>query len=145
MALSKEEVESIRHESQKTEHITEANIEKGPKKNKKVLLISISSVIIVLVAAFIGFSFIQSNKPGPLDNFAKCLTEKGAIMYGASFCKYTHGQKGMFGNSIKYVDSRDFTEDSNIKLTPTWLINGDYYENAQSFDRLATITGCVIG
>ena len=80
-----------------------------------------------------------------MDNFAKCLTDKGAVMYGASFCKYTHAQKGMFGNSIRFIDSRDFSEDLNVKKTPTWLINGKYYENMQSFDKLTAITGCVIG
>ena len=145
MALSKEEVESFRDESQKTELKKEANPEKDTKKNKKVLYISISSIIVVLIVAGLGFSFLQTKKPGPLDDFAQCLTEKGAVMYGASFCQYTHGQKGMFGNSIKYIDSRDFSEDPNVKVTPTWLINGKYYENAQSLDRLAIITGCVFG
>lgn len=144
MALSKEEAESFRHESHNAEHKAEASVGKKPI-SKKTIFISISSIIIVLIAAGIAFSFVQSNKPGPLDNFAKCLSEKGAVMYGASFCKYTGGQKGMFGNSIKFIDYRDFTEDSNIKLTPTWLINGEYYENAQSLDRLSSITGCVIG
>ena len=51
----------------------------------------------------------------------------------------------MFGNSMNYINYRDFGEDSNIKVTPTWLINGKYYENAQSLDRLSQITGCPIG
>ena len=145
MALSKEEVENIRRENQKKEHKTEKTVEKEPKKNKKVLFISISSIIVILIVAGFGFSFLQTKKPGPLDDFAQCLTEKGAIMYGASFCQYTHGQKGMFGNSVKFLDIRDFSKDPNIRVTPTWLINGQYYENVQSFDRLATVTGCVIG
>ena len=144
MALSKEEIGKIRHESHKTEHKAEAKIEKDPKKNKKIIFISVSTIIIVLIVAGIGFSFANSKKPGALDDFAKCLTEKGAVMYGASFCKYTSAQKGMFENSMKFIDYRDFTEDSNIRITPTWKINGEYYQNAQSFDKLASITGCAI-
>jgi len=144
MALSKDEIENIRQESKKVENHKEKSIEK-PKKGKKMLWISLSSLIVILIMGGFGYSFVQSNKPGPLDDFAKCLTEKGAIMYGASFCKYTHGQKGMFGNSAKYLDYRDFSEDANIKFTPTWVIDGQYYKNAQSLDRLAFITGCVIG
>jgi len=83
-------------------------------------------------------------KPAALDGFAQCLTEKGAIMYGSSSCQYTHAQAGMFGNSARFIDSRDFTEDPNVKTTPTWLINGAYYQNVQTFNRLASLTGCEI-
>ena len=141
MALSKEEIEGIRQESKKIEH----NIEKKTIKksnNKKIILISIISIVAVLVIAGIGVGFVNANKPGPADDFAKCLRDKGAIMYGASFCQYSHVQKGMFGNSFKYVDYRDFSKDSNVKITPTWLINGAYYQNVQTFDRLSALTGC---
>ena len=65
-------------------------------------------------------------------------------MYGASFCQYSHSQKGMFGNSARFLDERDFSEDSNVRITPTWLIDGEYYPNVQSFDRLASLSGCKI-
>jgi protein-disulfide isomerase len=51
----------------------------------------------------------------------------------------------MFGNSIKFVDYRDFTKNPEVKITPTWFFEGEKYENAQSLDKLAAITGCVIG
>lgn len=140
MALSKEEVESFRQESKKAEPSREKSATK--KSNKKVIIISIVSALLVLAGISIGVSFANSNKAGPVDDFAKCLKEKGAIMYGASFCQYSHAQKGMFGNSFKYVDYRDFSEDSNVKKTPTWIINGMYYQNVQTFDRLSALTGC---
>jgi len=140
MALSKEEVKSIRQESKKIEH----NAEEKPvkKSNKKIILISVISVVAVLVVAGFGGGFVNANKPGPVYELAKCLKEKGAVMYGASFCQYSSAQKGMFGNSFKYVDYRDFGEDPNVKKTPTWLINGAYYQNVQTFDRLSALTGC---
>ncbi|MCH8003243.1 MAG: hypothetical protein IH934_01320 [Nanoarchaeota archaeon] len=144
MALSKDEIESIRDESQKTEqNIDKSTIEK-PKNYKKILIVSSISVAIILIFVGIGFGYLNTLKPAPLDGFAQCLTEKGVIMYGASACQYTHAQKGMFGNSMRFIDSRDFTEDPNIKITPTWLINGKYYENVQTFNRLADLTGCKI-
>ena len=143
MALSKEEIGNIRHETQKTEH--KVDIEQKPKSNKKIILISIVSVVFLLIFGGIGFSYANSKKPGPLDNFAQCLTEKGAVMYGASWCQYTNGQKAMFGNSMKFIDYRDFTKNKEVKITPTWFIGGKKYENAQSLDKLASITGCVIG
>tara|TARA_Y100000310_G_scaffold38326_1_gene35940 strand:+ start:12537 stop:12971 length:435 start_codon:yes stop_codon:yes gene_type:complete len=144
MALSKDEVESIRDENQKTEHHVETKVEK-PKNTKKIILISIVSVVFVLIVGGIGFSYMNTLKPAALDGFAQCLADKGAIMYGASFCQYSHAQQGMFGNSKKYLDIRDFTEDPNVKTTPTWLINDEYYPNVQTFNRLASLTGCELG
>tara|TARA_Y100000034_G_scaffold130066_1_gene187660 strand:+ start:120 stop:554 length:435 start_codon:yes stop_codon:yes gene_type:complete len=144
MSLSKEEVGNIRHETKKIESTIGKIIEK-PKSNKKLILLSIISVVFLLIVGGIGFSYMNSKKPGPLDNFAKCLTENGAVMYGATWCKYTQGQKAMFGNSIKFVDYRDFTKNPEVKITPTWFFEGEKYENAQSLDKLAAITGCVIG
>jgi len=144
MALSKEEIGSMRHETQKTEFNIERSIIKKPK-NKKVIFISIVSVIFVLIIGGIGFSYANSKKPGPLDDFAKCLTEKGAVMYGASWCQYTAAQKGMLGKSMKFIDYRDFSENPEVKVTPTWFINGEKYERTQSLDRLAAVTGCSIG
>ena len=98
MALSKEEIESIRHENQKTgSNIEKSLTEKKPKNNKKVILISIALIVFALIIGGIGYSYVNSKKPGPLDDFAKCLTENGAVMYGAPWCKYTAGQKAMFG------------------------------------------------
>jgi len=139
MALSKKEKDATKITS--TSHPKE-KVEK--KSNKKLITYSVISFIGVLIIFGSVYGYLQSTKPGIYDDFAKCLTEQGAVMYGASFCKYTHGQKGMFGNSMKYVDYRDFTEDPNVKLTPTWKIDGKYYENAQSFEKLSKLTGCSI-
>jgi len=143
MALSKEELESMKKEGHKADH-TETK-ETKPKNNKKLLLVSISSLVIVLIVVGVGFSFVNSKKPAALDGFAKCLTEKGAVMYGATWCKYTSAQKGMFGNSIKFVNYQDFSKNSEVKITPTWFIDDNKYENVQSLDKLSSITGCVIG
>lgn len=144
MALSKDEIDSIRHESQKTEHNTEKNTIEKPKSHKKIILISIISVIFVLIVGGIGWGYLNTLKPAVLDGFAQCLTDKGAIMYGATSCQYSHAQQGMFGNSKKYLDIRDFTEDPNVRTTPTWLINGEYYPNVQTINNLASLTGCKV-
>ncbi|HJN56893.1 MAG: hypothetical protein QF436_01915 [Candidatus Woesearchaeota archaeon] len=144
MALSKEEIGNIRNETQKTEHNTHKPINE-PKKNKKVLFFSVGLIAVLLIGAGIGYSFVSSNKSGYLDGFAQCLSDKGAVMYGASFCKFSAAQKGMFGKSFKFIDYRDFTENNEVKITPTWFIDGKKYENVQSLDKLSVITGCVIG
>jgi len=144
MAFSKDELAEIRQETLKSEHKQENTTDNSPKSKKKLVFVSISSILIVLIVAGFGYSFIQSNKPGILDDFAKCLTEKGAVMYGATFCQYSHAQKGMFGSSSQFLEIKDFTKDENVKKTPTWLITGNYYENVQSLDRLASLTGCTL-
>jgi hypothetical protein len=64
-------------------------------------------------------------------------------MYGAmDWCKYTQGQKAMFGKSFKYIYYHEFNELPGIKKTPTWVINGAWHENAQSFEKLEALTGC---
>ena len=142
MALSKEELGSSKHEA-KNEYSESNKTANNPKKNKKFVIPI--ALWLVLVIAGISYSFVNANKPSPLDNFAKCLKEKGAVMYGASWCKYTQAQKRMFGNSMKFVDYRDFSENKEVSITPTWFIKGQKYENTQSLDRLAALTGCAIG
>ena len=84
MALSKDEAESFRHESHKTEHKAESTIGKKPI-SKKTIFISISSLIVVLIIAGIGFSFANSKKPGPLDDFANALQRKELSCMGHHF------------------------------------------------------------
>lgn len=143
MALSKEEQKELRQDTINTNGIEDSPVQK-PKNKKKFLIVSIISVVFILIFGGIGLGYINRLKPAPLDDFAQCLSEKGAIMYGATFCQYTHAQKAMFGNSIRFIDSRDFTEDPTITITPTWLIDGEYYENVQTFNRLSQLTGCEI-
>jgi len=69
---------------------------------KKSHLIYFSLVILILVAGF--FTFKSATAPGEHDNFAKCLTEHGAIFYGAFWCSHCADQKKLFGKSIQYVN-----------------------------------------
>ena len=82
------------------------------------------------------------------DNFAKCLTEKGAVMYGAYWCPHCKEQKKMFGNAFEYINYIECTEDKQacmeaaISGYPTWIIAGEKYPGKQSFERLSSITDC---
>ena len=111
-----------------------------PGKSKYYMIAAVIGIIILATAAYSVYSY---NKPGPYDDFAKCLNENGAVMYGAmDWCHFTQGQKAMFGKSFKYLNYHEYTELPGIKKTPTWVINGKWYENAQSFEKLAALTGC---
>lgn len=105
-------------------------------KNRKILVIA--AVCFFLFAALIAY--LQFS-PGKYDSFAKCLTEKGAVMYGEDWCQYTNAQKGMFGKSFKYID---YEVREGLNVRPTWVIDGKTYETVQSFERLSALTGCEI-
>ena len=79
-------------------------------------------------------------------SFAKCLTDKGAVMYGAmKTCADTQAQSRMFGDRFKDVNYKEVGEyrgKERITETPTWVINGKLYPGKQSFSQLADLTGC---
>ncbi len=88
-----------------------------------------------------------------LDSFAQCLTDKGAVFYGAYWCPHCNNQKELFGSSMKFVKyvecatqgTNDQTAACNaagITGYPTWIINGEQYSGEQSFAKLASLTGC---
>lgn len=91
-----------------------------------------------------------------LDSFAKCLTEKGVKMYGASWCPHCENNKRLFGNSWNYVNyvecavedqpqvQTQACSDAGISGYPTWLINNEKYPGEQSLERLAQLSGCKI-
>ena len=153
MELTKREkrklrLEKIRHESQqvqrdheqKIEHQGHIQAQSKASKSKYYITAAVVGVIILSIAAYSAYSV---SKPGPYDNFAKCLSEKGAVMYGAmDWCHFTQAQKGMFGKSFKHINYHEFNELPGIKKTPTWVINNEWHENVQSFDKLAALTGC---
>lgn len=88
-----------------------------------------------------------------LDDFAKCLTDKGAKMYGASWCSHCQNQKQMFGASVEfapYVEcaSADGGQtkvctDAGIQGYPTWkFADGSENVGEASLQKLSEATGC---
>ena len=110
--------------------------EKEKKAKKKVKAIAITAAILLALSLLIVY---YATSPGKYDNFAKCLSEKGAVMYGENWCKYTNAQKAMFGKSFKYIN---YQVKSDLNKRPTWVIDGKTYETVQSFETLAALTGC---
>lgn len=153
MELSKREkrrlrLEKLRQESHEAQKEHEQRLEQQKqfqghaKSGRSKYYIAAAAIGIVILAAA-AYSAYSINKPGPYDNFAKCISEKGAVMYGAmDWCKYTQAQKAMFGKSFKRINYHEYRDLPGIKKTPTWVINGQWHENVQSFDKLAALTGC---
>lgn len=81
------------------------------------------------------------------------LSDSGAKMYGASWCPHCQQQKEMFGASAKrlpYVECSSGGPNSpqmaicsnmNIRVYPTWVINGTRTEEVLPIERLSSLTG----
>lgn len=110
-------------------------------------IIFFAAFVLVLITAAIFLTFPPKVK-GNLDDFAKCLAQKGATMYGASWCPHCQYQKSLFGTSFKYIpyvecpDNPKACLDHNVTGYPTWLIGSVRLEGQQSLDELAHISSC---
>ena len=123
------------------ERLSQHDEEKRKRQSKILMIVALAVLVSLAGGGFVVYA--TQFAPSPLDNFARCLTDKGVVMYGAiDWCHYTKEQVGMFGSAFKYLDYRDYSEDKSITVTPTWEINGERYERVQSLERLSGLTGC---
>ena len=114
------------------------------KAQKRMLMWGVLAIIVVISISLAVFSIMR---PGPADNFAKCLSSKNVQVYGnLKTCAYTRAQKTMFGKSFKFLDYHDASEwpeqYGDIKVTPTWVVNGQIVPNVQDFKTLSQLSGC---
>lgn len=92
--------------------------------------------------------FVKTNDSSNLDNFAKCLTEKDAILYASKYCGHCNNQKEMFGESLKYInqvecsENQELCQQMGISGVPTWIIGEKSYVGVQSLETLSSLTGC---
>lgn len=108
-------------------------------------------VLVLLLALWLGWYVT----PKPLDDFAKCISDEGAVFYGAWWCTHCKTQKSLFSSSFKYVN---YVECSNsdksqntlcnsvgIKAYPTWKFkNNKTMEGQLNLKGLSEITNCTI-
>lgn len=104
--------------------------------------------LIVIFSALTVYSYTQ--KPGQYDEFAKCLTATGAVVYGNDFCSYTNKQLNFFGKSDKYlnyvkcINNEALCDEKGVEVTPTWEIDGKMYSQVQTFESLSRLSGCEV-
>lgn len=116
----------------------------------------ITGFVVILLIGFAVVLAKMPGKPGKLDSFAQCLSEKGAMFYGAFWCPHCRDQKLLFGKSQKLMPYTECsTPDSKsqlpiciekkITIYPTWeFADGTRKEGVLPLEELATITGCVL-
>ena len=115
-------------------------------KKSNIAFIVIVVLLIVGVSVVMTVPFSNTN----YDDFAQCLTDEGAVLYGAYWCHNCDNQKAMFGGSvgklnyIECIENEAICNAKGITGYPTWIINDQKYVGTQSLETLASVTGCSI-
>lgn len=116
-----------------------------------VLLVAGAKVIFFSDNSPVNLSDETKHKAGAAASvdFAKCLNEKGAIMYGIDTCEHCQMQKKMFGDAfenIKYINcyfEKERCAAEGIPGYPVWQIGNKKISGIQTFSSLSALTGCM--
>lgn len=129
------------------------------ESKQKIVLTIVGLVVLVIVFYYAAMGItkytgkvITGNVISELsiENFAKCLSEKGVKMYGARTCSHCENQKELFGDSFQYInyveclDTPDICISRGIEYYPAWDINGQLDYGTQTLQKLAELSGCKI-
>lgn len=106
----------------------------------------------VVFLAAVGFGLAGCTTPQPvtpMDQFAQCLTENGAIMYGTDTCPACRNQKTMFGDAFAYLEYVNCSFDqascqtANVSSIPQWFVGDERLQvGVTPLTVLAEKTGC---
>ena len=111
------------------------------------------AILLVLFGAHLAYRHHQNHK---YDGFAKCLSTKGAKMYGLYWCPHCIEQKGEFGDAFHFVNyvecATKGTNELNpeckiagVKEFPSWQFNGEQPKpGVLSMEALSDKTGCTL-
>lgn len=88
-----------------------------------------------------------------LENFAKCLADKGAKFYGAFWCSWCDQEKKLFSEAAQYLpyiecsdqETREMLpvcQAAGITNFPTWEFNGEKSPGFKTLEELAELSGC---
>ena len=112
------------------------------------------SIVVLLLLIVTIFGCSKSNPE--MDNFAKCLSDKGVKFFGSWWCPHCANEKKLFGDSMKYVnyiecslpDKSDQTQvckEAKIKSYPTFeFADGSRVVGEKSLEELSEKTGCAL-
>jgi len=85
-----------------------------------------------------------------LDEFAKCLADKGFKMYGSDSCSHCISQKELFGESFRYIEytecnkNKEICREEGIQAYPTWVSKDgrQQYKGTRPLQNLSDLSGC---
>ena len=108
-------------------------------------------IVCVVAIAVVGWLYSQQQTSVNLDEFAQCLAEQGAVMYGAEWCLHCQNEKDAFGDSFRFIPYVECPAEpqtciaKNIQGYPTWIFkDGKLHEGEQGLQNLSLISGCTL-
>jgi len=122
----------------------------------KIIIIAVLCGV-VLAAGWLVVASKEHNaeETAQLETLATCLTEKGAVFYGAFWCSHCQAQKAAFGgaaDSLPYVECASLEQGvdqtpacaaAEITSYPTWIFaDGERLSGERPLAELAEKTGC---
>lgn len=117
----------------------------------QIIFIIIIIVILIGTGVFILSLKEESISKESLEGFAKCLADKGAIMYGNYNCVHCQNEKNAFGESFKFIKYVECTEnpkiciDAGIEVVPSWIFSdGKKLTGRQGIEKLSKESGCLL-
>lgn len=128
------------------------------RKNKYLIWIIVGLILLLFVALYFNKQKSSSlNKDmSYLDDFAQCLTNSGAVFYGAFWCPHCEDQKEAFGSAFEYVEYVECStvdgqgqlpvcQEAGIEGYPTWTFTDGSQEYGNlPFEVLAAKTNCIL-
>lgn len=108
-----------------------------------VFLVALVAVLYVAsgwLTGVTGYGVLEGGKW----NLARCLGEKGAVMYGSSDCQVCDEQHKLFGDAfsqIEYVNCDEVSCDG-LPGTPAWQIDGTVYYGVKTLEALKVLSRC---
>lgn len=115
--------------------------------NKKIIVVI--SVILPLLLGSLILLYPKEQGRNELDAFARCLSEKGIVMYGAEWCQYCQAEKKEFGDSFRLVSYVECPKNpkeclaKSINVYPTWIFpDGKKLVGEQGLQKLSGESEC---
>jgi uncharacterized membrane protein/glutaredoxin len=123
---------------------------------RRLLLRAVPAAAVLITLLHLNYVGVLGQPPAVEDPYARALalhlSERGAKMYGASWCPHCIEQKEMFGASarrVPYVECSTGRQGSRqasacqaagIRQYPTWIIGGQRFQEVLTLGRLAELT-----
>ena len=137
----------------KSKHFSKINDKASSFNFFKNKYVWITIGIVVLFFVLLSTPVIDISA-GKYDDFARCVSDSGAKMYGAYWCTHCISQKKLFGSSfskINYIEcslpnnagQTEACKSAGIESYPTWEFEDGSREQGEiSLNKLSQTTGC---
>ena len=128
-------------------HRSEVSVIPRPRSSPLLVVVVLASVTVLTPAPVHAVT---------MDAFGRCLKEKGATFYGASWCPHCRNQRATLGDAMSHVKYVECSVDghgggapacksANVNSYPTWIFaDGSRASGELSVAHLASKTGCTL-